>query len=165
MTLKALAVATIALGLVSCGQHTEIAQYREPRDGWAVSYPASMTPQAIGYAKGMLWARGVVIASSPQVRATQELYFKRFPPDAAAFGLVRFFGGPATEEGAESALPLERAGFRRVQGAPPPAPLVQAINVNGSTWHVFVWFGPNASDRDKEQIWRIVRSIRFQQLS
>jgi hypothetical protein len=164
MTLKALVVATIALGLVSYGQHTKMAQYREPRDGWAASYPASMTPQAIAYAKGMLWARGVVISSSPRVRATQELYFGRFPADAAAFGLVRFFGGPVTDEGAETALPLQRAGFRRVQ-APPPAPLVQAMKANGSTWHVFVWFGSNASDRDKERIWRIVRSIRFQQLS
>jgi hypothetical protein len=162
---KGLAAATIALGLVSCGHRTKMAQYREPRDGWSVSYPASMTPRAIGYAKGMLSARGVVIATSPDVSPTQEVYFKRFPSDAAAFGLVRFFGGPATGSGAATALPLRRTNFRRVRGAPPPAPLVQSVNANGMTWHVFVWVGPTASRQDKERVWRIVRSIQFPQKS
>ena len=121
----------------------------------------TMRPQAIGYAKGMLRARGAVIASSPEVRATQEVYFKRFPPDAAAFGLVRFFGGPASETGAETKLPLQRAGFLPVSEAPPPVPLERSMIANGSTWHVFAWFGPKASQHDKEQVWRIVRSIRF----
>jgi hypothetical protein len=159
--MRALALATLAAGLVSCGNHTKTARYREPFDGWTVSYPASMTPRAIGYAKGLLTARGVVIASSPRVRPTQEVYFRRFPPDAAAFGLVRFFGGPGRDTGAETTLPLDRAGFRPVRGAPPPVPLVQSISTNGSTWHVFVWFGAKASDEDKEKVWRIVRSIRF----
>jgi len=162
---KALAIAVVTLGLVSCGHHTRMAQYREPRDGWTVSYPASMTPLAIGYARGMLTARGVVIASSPRVRATQEVYFRRFPADAAAVGLVRFFGGPGQRSGAETKLPLQRAGFRPIREAPPPVPLEQSMNANGSTWHVFVWFGPKASDQDKERVWRIVRSIQFPQRS
>jgi hypothetical protein len=111
----------------------------------------------------MLTARGVVIASSPKVRATQEVYFRRFPPDATAFGLVRFFGGPAQDTGAGTTLPLQRAGFRPVRGAPPPIPLEQSMDANGSTWRVFVWFGPMASDQDKEKVWRIVRSIHFPQ--
>jgi hypothetical protein len=159
--MKVLALAAIAVGLVSCGHHTKMAQYREPRDGWTVSYPDSMTPRAIGYAKGVLLARGAVISTSPEVNPTQGAYFRRFPPEAAAFGLVRFFGGPAQDTDAETKLPLDRGGFRPIRGAPPPVPLVQSISANGSTWHVFVWFGPKASDDDKEKVWRIVRSIRF----
>jgi hypothetical protein len=160
--MKTLVLATVVLGLVSCGHHTALAKYREPQDGWTVSYPASMSPQAIGYAKGMLSARGAVIASSPDVRATEEVYFRRFPPDAVAFGLVRYFGGPAQGlRGPATRLPLERAGFTPVQGAPPPTTLEQSINANGSTWHVFVWVGPKASDEDKDAVWRIVRSIRM----
>ena len=103
-----------------------------------------------------------MIASSPDVRATEEVYFRRFPPDAVAFGLVRYFGGPA--EGLrdpKTRLPLERARFTPVEGAPPPTTLEQSINANGSTWHVFVWVGPKASDEDKDAVWRIVRSIRM----
>ena len=160
--MKTLVLAAFVLGLASCGHHTALAKYREPQDGWTVSYPASMSSQAIGYAKGMLRARGAVIASSPDVRATEEVYFRRFPPDAVAFGLVRYFGGPGQElRGAETRLPLERARFTPVQGAPPPATLEQSINANGSTWHVFVWFGPKASDADKDAVWRIVRSIHM----
>jgi hypothetical protein len=32
---------------------------------------------------------------------------------------------------------------------------------NGSPWEVLVWFGPKASQADKEKTWRIVESIRF----
>ena len=160
--MKTVVFATVVLGLASCGHHTALAKYREPQDGWTVSYPASMSPQAIGYAKGMLLARGAVIASSPDVRATEEVYFRRFPPDAVAFGLVRYFGGPTQElRGPETRLPLEHARFIPVQGAPPPATLEQSINANGSTWHVFVWFGPKASEEDKDAVWRIVRSIHM----
>ena len=160
--MKTLALAMMVLGFASCGQHTKLARYREPRDGWTVTYPASMRPQAIGYAKGMLWARGAVIASSPNVRATEEVYFRRFPPDAVAFGLVRYFGGPGQEmSGPETRLPLERAAFTPLHGAPPPRALEQSINANGSTWHVFVWFGPKASDKDKDAVWRVVQSIRM----
>ncbi len=152
----------MVLGLVSCGHHTALVKYREPQDGWTISYPASMRAQAIGYAKGMLWARGAVIGSSPDVHATEEVYFRRFPRDAVAFGLVRYFGGPGQElRGPETRLPLERARFTPVQGAPPPSTLEQSINANGSTWHVFVWFGPKASNEDKDAVWRIVRSIRM----
>jgi hypothetical protein len=159
---KALVFAGIVLGLASCGHRSTMAKYREPQDGWTVSYPASMSANAIGYSKGMLWARGAVIASSPDVRTTEEVYFRRFPPDAAAFGLVRYFGGPAQDvSGPESQLPLERSGFTPIQGAPPPRTLEQSITANGSTWHVFVWFGPKASDEDKNAVWRIVKSIRL----
>jgi hypothetical protein len=162
VTMKTLVVATVVLGLASCGHHTRLAKYREPQDGWTVSYPASMSAHAIGYAKGMLCARGAVIASSADVRPTEEVNFRRFPPDAVAFGLVRYFGGPAREMGGpETRLPLERARFTSVRGAPPPATLEQLINANGSTWHVFVWFGPKASDKDKDAVWRIVRTIRM----
>ena len=74
--MKTLVLATVALGLASCGHHTALAKYREPQDGWTVSYPASMSPQAIGYAKGMLWARGAVIASSAQESTASP---RRFP--------------------------------------------------------------------------------------
>lgn len=160
--MKPLALAAVVLGLASCAHHTSSAVYREPQDGWTVSFPRSMTPRAIGYAKGMLRARGVVIASSADVRPTQEVYFRRFPAAAVAFGLVRYFGGPAEEmRGPDTRLPLERTGFAQVQGAPAPRTLEQSFNANGSAWHVFVWFGPKASDEDKDAVWRIVRSIRM----
>jgi hypothetical protein len=159
---KALVLAVIVLGLASCQNHTKPATYEEPRDGWSVAYPASMNVQAIGYAKGMLWARGAVIASSPEARATQELSFRRFPADAVAFGLVRYFGGPAQEPSArETPLPLEQSRFRPIRGAPPPKVLEQPISADGVTWHVLVWFGPKASDDDKDAVWGIVRSIRM----
>jgi hypothetical protein len=159
---KALVIAVIVLGLASCQNHTKPATYEEPRDGWSVAYPASMNVQAIGYAKGMLWARGAVIASSPEVRATQEVYFRRFPPSAVAFGLVRYFGGPAQEPSArDTPLPLEQSRFRPIRGAPPPKVLEQPMSADGVTWHVLVWFGPKASDDDKDAVWGIVRSIRM----
>jgi hypothetical protein len=155
-------LAVIVLGLASCQNHTKPATYEEPRDGWSVAYPASMNVQAIGYAKGMLWARGAVIASSPEVRATQEVYFRRFPPSAVAFGLVRYFGGPAQEPSArDTPLPLEQSRFRPIRGAPPPKVLEQPISADGVTWHVLVWFGPKASEDDKDAVWGIVRSIRM----
>jgi hypothetical protein len=160
--MKTVALVTVVLGLASCGHHTALAKYREPQDGWTVSYPASMSPQAIGYAKGMLLARGAVIASSPDVRATEEVFFRRFPPDAVAFGLVRYFGGPGQKLlSPETRLPLERTRFTPVRGTPPPATLEQSFHANGSTWHVFVWFGPKASDEDKDAVWRVVRSIHM----
>jgi hypothetical protein len=160
--MKATALATVVLALTSCGHHTKLATYQEPRDGWTVSYPPSMNVQAIGYAKGMLWARGAVIASSPDVRATQEVYFRRFSPNAVAFGLVRYFGGPAQGPfGRDTPLPLERERFRPIRGAPPPRVLEQPIDAGGSRWHVLVWFGSGASDDDKDAVWNIVRSIRM----
>jgi hypothetical protein len=139
-----------------------MATYREPQDRWTVTYPTSMSPHAIGYAKGLLRARGAVIASSPDVRPTEDVYFRRFPPDAAAFGLVRYFGGPGEEtRGRETTLPLRRARFTPVRGGPPPRALEQAIDAKGVRWHVYVWFGPKASDKDKDAVWRIVESIRI----
>jgi hypothetical protein len=121
-----------------------------------------MNVHAIGYAKGMLLARGAESASSREVRATQELSFRRFPANAVAFGLVRYFGEPTQEPSArETPLPLEQSRFRPIRGAPPPKVLEQPMSADGVTWHVLVWFGPRASDEDKDAVWRIVRSIRM----
>jgi len=162
--LRTLALAMIAVTLGACGEHEKLARYREPRDGWTVSYPVSMIPRAIGYSKGMLSDRGVVISSSPRVRVTDEAAFRRFPRDAVAFGLFRSFGGPAagaSEAGAT--VPLDRAAFTAVRGAPPPKLLEHDMTMGGSRWAVRVWFGPDASSEDKEKVWRIVRSIGFPQ--
>ncbi len=35
--MKTLVLATVVLGLASCGHHTALAKYREPQDGWTVS--------------------------------------------------------------------------------------------------------------------------------
>jgi len=96
--LRTLALAMIAVTLGACGEHEKLARYREPRDGWTVSYPVSMIPRAIGYGKGMLSDRGVIISSSPRVRVTDEAAFRRFPREAVAFGLFRSFGGPLREQ-------------------------------------------------------------------
>jgi hypothetical protein len=160
---KLIAVVGIALtGLVSCGHHTKLARYQDPRDGWTISYPASMHRSAVDQYQAMVSWRGVVVANSDRIRAGEPGYFRRFPPDGVAFGLIQREGGPAPElSPPEARFPLSRSDFAPERGAPPPTSLFHGMIANGAPWQVIVWFGPKASRADKEKTWRIVESIRF----
>ena len=112
--------------------------------------------------QGLVSWQGVLIANSDQVRTKEGVYFRRFPPDGAAFALGMGGGGPAPDlSPPEDRFPLSRKSFERVAGAPQPTPLFHGLFANGEPWQVIVWFGPKASSSDKEKIWRIVESIRF----
>lgn len=152
----------IALSLGSCGRHEKTATYRDAQYGWTVSYPASMKRHVVDDYRALLSWHGVLIANSGQVRIKDGVYFRRFPPDGAAFALVIGGGGPAPDlSPPEARFPLSRNAFEPVAGGPQPTPLIHGLIANGEPWSVVVWFGPKASSSDKEKIWRSVESIRF----
>jgi hypothetical protein len=158
--LKGAGLAVVALlGLVSCGHHTKMAQYRDARDGWTVVYPASMHRRAVAD----VWERGIVIANSYEVKTGKATFFRRFPPDGAAVGVLQYGGtGPAPDlSGPEARFPLSRSEFRYDDSWPPPKPYVYSMLANGAPWTVYTWFGPKVSQKDQERIWRIAESLRF----
>jgi hypothetical protein len=163
MMLKAVAAAGIVLGtLVSCGHHTKMAEYQDPVAGWTISYPASMSRSVINDPGGHGLVHGVFVTNSERVRRSEDLFFRRFPPDAVAFSLsYRPGGGPPVLSPPEQRFPISRTSFTSERGAPPPVPLVHGMIANGWPWTVAVWFGPKASSADKDKIWRIVESIHF----
>jgi hypothetical protein len=162
MVLKGVAMVGATLGaFVSCGHETKMAKYQDARDGWTISYPASMRRTVVDY-QARVSMQGVVIANSDQVRTSEGVLFRRFPPDGAAVGLIQQGGGPMPDlSPPEARFPLSRSSFTPVRGAPSPRPLIHGMIANGSPWLVAVWFGPKASRRDREEIWKIVESIRF----
>jgi hypothetical protein len=160
--LKACALAVLALSLGSCGKHEKTATYRDARYGWTITYPASMTRHVVDDSQPLVSWHGVLVANSSRVRAEDGVYFRRFPPDGAAFTLTSMAGGPAPDlSPPEARFPLSRDDFEPVRGAPPPVPLFHGMIANGEPWQVIVWFGPKASSSDKERIWKIVESIDF----
>jgi hypothetical protein len=163
MMLKAVAAAGIVLGtLVSCSHHTKTTEYRDPEAGWTISYPSSMSRSVINELQFHGILHGVLVTNSERVRRSEDLFFRRFPPDAVAFSLVYWPGaGPPNLSPPEQRFPISRTSFTSERGAPPPAPLLHRMIANGSPWTVAVWFGPKASEADKDEIWRTVESIHF----
>jgi hypothetical protein len=154
--------AVVLLGVLSCGHHTKMAQYRDARDGWTVAYPASMHRVAVADYEQMVSWRGIMIANSDEVKKSEAGYFRRFPPDGAAFGMLQMGGGPGPDlSGPEARFPLSRSQFRYDGSSPPPRPHVYGMIANGTPWAVYTWFGPKASRADQERIWRIAESLRF----
>ena len=160
--LKAAVVAVMAISLGSCSTHEKAATYRDKQYGWTISYPASMTHRVIEDNKSLVSWHGVLVANSARARPTEGVYFRRFPPDGAAFALVSMGGGPAPDlSPPEARFPLSRDDFKPIRGAPPPTPLFHGMIANGEPWQAVVWFGPKASSSDKDTIWKIVESIKF----
>lgn len=161
--LKAAVVGVVVVfGLVSC-RHTKMAEYRDARDGWTIEYPASMYQNVIAHDGFVSW-RGVVIANSEEVKSKpgEATFFRRFPSDGVALGILQLGGGPAPDlSGPEARFPLRRSEFRYVGMGPEPRAHTYGMIANGAPWAVYTWFGPKASQNDQERIWRIVESLRF----
>src|SRR5262245_6468700 len=158
--LKAAGLAAVAvLALVSCGHHTRMASYRDPGDGWEISYPASMHPAVVDEFNGVR-IHGVVIANAP-VRRSDRRSFEGLPAKGAAFAMLQMQGGPGPNPSIPKArFPLRRSDFERTGSAPFPSPFIHGMILNGGPWAVYAWFGEKASHRDQERIWRIVESLR-----
>src|SRR5262249_38281181 len=151
----AVAGVVVLVGLVSCG-HTKMAEYRDAHDGWTMAYPASMHRTVIADRRRVGW-RGVVIANSDDVKPGEPTFFRRFPPDGAALGILQRDFGPAPDlSPPEARFPLSPSKFEYESAVPPPRPHVYGMIANGAPWDVYTWFGPKASRKDQDRIWRIV---------
>jgi outer membrane protein assembly factor BamB len=146
--------------------------YRDPELGWSVAYPPGWRLQAFDQEIGLLAAFRGVLVSNVDFRFhhpdlgddahTTAWDMRGIPAHAVVveFHFQSRFGGPNEKPQMPFPLSLEDAQPSRdrpAYGAPQPRLF---LPVRGTSYAVNAWFGPDASEQDREIARRMVASIR-----
>jgi hypothetical protein len=180
-----IAVAGGAYGLVSAFGSTGSRQragfharrYADPRFGWTIRVRKGMV---VGHfhSEDMFTTDGARITNfSPDLGASSGQmepamgWLRKFPKNGVALQL--WFGEriPTVPPLRDTRLPLARGSFHpirlpghhvyRYAGGAEPTPRYRSFFADGFPFAAAVWFGPRASQADREAIWRVVSSLRF----
>lgn len=146
--------------------------YRDPELGWSMAYPPGWHLQTFDEQFLGPTFRGALVANVDfqfrhpdlgQGRHTSAWDMRELPSHAMVveFHAVARYGLPTDAPGAQFPLSLDDARpvrDRPAYGAPQPR-LFLPLGETG--YAVFAWFGPDASEPDRQIAHRIVASIRF----
>jgi hypothetical protein len=144
-------------------------QYRNPRFGWTVKYPARMLSEHFE-SRGLFTSDGIWIANfqADTSASAEDLRHLRkgFPRDGVLFQLWWGQRFPVHSDEPDTQLPLSLDTFEQIPryvGGKEPRPLYKSFFQGGTPFSLAVWVGPEATAADRQAMADIVASVRFPQ--
>lgn len=151
--------------------------HRNP-DGWTASYPDGWHVQSFSQPVGHVSLSGAFFSNvahdfhHPDLgpnEATSAWDLSSFPPDGVAVSLERFVGGRFFGPGhPDTPFPLSIEDASIVEGSAPAVVehrTIEPVFHGGLQYTLNVWFGPDASQQDREIAGAIVSTVGFSDAS
>lgn len=144
-------------------------RFVDPAYGWSIRYPrgvfvGSFRDQGRYVAEGVRVTTFAPDLGEPSTGTPAMGWLRDFPANGVAVQIWILQGPPGMPSLHDSRFPLAPSSFERVRpyvGGSEPRPMYRSFQGDGFGFAVALWFGPQASNKNKSAAWAVVQSLKF----